>query len=309
MSESAALANADIAVSFSAAVNNTSFQPLQPPALVRSPGMLACPSFLPLPVACREMPLLTVCAVCNNSRCEYGEQCTNVGCVGGCPADCPPFAGPCPATPGTQTLCGGPGVGVCVPATGQCQCAAGRAGLGCSTCAANFTRVGSVCVFLPGSTMTCSNGKKDGSEEGVDCGGPVCPSCSEAGMPTFVWTVIGLATVTGVVIVILVARAAWARRATRRSSKQATPFASRPRRRGSQQYQRQSTAASRLATPGPLSGLTDPPSLAGLKMSPNRTRKGIFFNTKIVPQPGGSGVSDRVAPIHPMPVDWAPVKQ
>jgi hypothetical protein len=32
------------------------------------------------------------------------------------------------------------------------------------------------CIFLPGALSSCSDGVKNGNEEGVDCGGPHCAS-------------------------------------------------------------------------------------------------------------------------------------
>jgi hypothetical protein len=70
------------------------------------------------------------------------------------------------------------GHGVCLGISGYCSCHTGYAGSSCSACAANFARVGrsatASCVFLPGAMATCSDGIRNGNEEGVDCGGPQC---------------------------------------------------------------------------------------------------------------------------------------
>ena len=37
--------------------------------------------------------------------------------------------------------------------------------------------LGLLCVFLPGARVSCSDGVRNGNEEGVDCGGPQCEPC------------------------------------------------------------------------------------------------------------------------------------
>lgn len=90
------------------------------------------------------------------------------------------------------------GWGLCVFATGDCACVAGRVGPACGACAANYTLVNDACVFLPGSlTASCYNGVMDGMETGVDCGGSVCPACKgKSGITLVIWfvmSVVGLA--------------------------------------------------------------------------------------------------------------------
>lgn len=73
------------------------------------------------------------------------------------------------------------GHGVCIGATnntGYCQCRAGYSGDACSLCTAQFLRRGSVCIFMPGALASCSDGVKNGHEEGVDCGGNCATACS-----------------------------------------------------------------------------------------------------------------------------------
>lgn len=88
------------------------------------------------------------------------------------------------------------------------MCAAGRAGPACSDCALNYTQVGSVCVFLPGSTTaSCHNGVRDGLETGIDCGGSVCDPCSNESpfsrIPLDMWIIIGLAVLVLLIIAVI----------------------------------------------------------------------------------------------------------
>jgi len=53
--------------------------------------------------------------------------------------------------------------GACQPATGMCLCSAGFSGL--------------LCEVGPVPAATCRDGKKNGDETGVDCGGAACPPC------------------------------------------------------------------------------------------------------------------------------------
>ena len=69
------------------------------------------------------------------------------------------------------------GHGDCLGASGTCRCFAGYQGDDCGTCADRYVRVGGLCVFLPGAMVTCSDGVRNGNEEGVDCGGPNCEAC------------------------------------------------------------------------------------------------------------------------------------
>lgn len=100
------------------------------------------------------------------------------------------------------------------------MCATGRAGPACDTCAIGFiqSNTSGLCVYLTGGQSGCSDGVKDGEEEGIDCGGPSCAPCATGTsvMPLTVWIIVGMATVTVVVIACLLLRA-WQRRSQRQS--------------------------------------------------------------------------------------------
>ena len=78
---------------------------------------------------------------------------------------------------GTPQVCYGRGR--CTYATGTCVCDRGYSGDGCNTCASGYIRFSDAgpCVYMRGSATTCTDGVKNGQEEGVDCGGPDCPQC------------------------------------------------------------------------------------------------------------------------------------
>jgi hypothetical protein len=66
---------------------------------------------------------------------------------------------------------------------GACRCFKGYAGQACTSCTREYTQVGQLCVYLPGSLQlreTCMDGNENGFEVGVDCGGPFCESCTLA---------------------------------------------------------------------------------------------------------------------------------
>ncbi len=119
-------------------------------------------------------------AECGNQQCEYGEACVDQVCAGSgqCRTDCPAPARACP--PGADefrnTICSGHGT--CVTSAGVCECFSGYTDNTCSSCARNYQVVGRSCVFMPGSLVSCVDGVRNGNEEGVDCGGPVCDACS-----------------------------------------------------------------------------------------------------------------------------------
>ena len=149
-------------------------------------------------------------AECGNLHCEYGEDCKDAGCSTGCAVDCPAFvlssqvASPLNNLSGSNTTqlmscpngitswgqlaaCGGHGVCARGGGTSQCFCFIGYRGANCSSCADNFRLLqsdggGAVnCAMLPGVTVSCSDGVRNGNEEGVDCGGPNCElSCSDS---------------------------------------------------------------------------------------------------------------------------------
>jgi hypothetical protein len=73
------------------------------------------------------------------------------------------------------------GHGDCLGQSGYCGCYSGYTGASCSECAPGYLPLRSYCVFLPGALATCSDGVRNGEEEGVDCGGPTCGQrCSAA---------------------------------------------------------------------------------------------------------------------------------
>ena len=53
------------------------------------------------------------------------------------------------------------------------------AALSCPTPYWALRQMGSRCVFLPGALVSCSDGVRNGNEEGVDCGGSQCAPCDE----------------------------------------------------------------------------------------------------------------------------------
>ena len=61
-------------------------------------------------------------AVCGNQLCEYGEECMDSACIGGdqCSADCPSPLKQCPLGGVVPAVCSGHGL--CVGATGTCNC-------------------------------------------------------------------------------------------------------------------------------------------------------------------------------------------
>jgi hypothetical protein len=110
-------------------------------------------------------------AVCGNGVCETGEQCTDYECSapGACRMDCPHFAIACPA-PDNGTLCSG--TGVCITASGQCECFGGYKGLKCDQCETGFAR-------LMGSTGPCIRVPQPGCFDGASNGYEVqVVSCS-----------------------------------------------------------------------------------------------------------------------------------
>jgi hypothetical protein len=74
-------------------------------------------------------------------------------------------------------VCGGHGrcLGI---ATGYCECNVGYIGAACSQCAAGFLARSATCLLLPGALASCSDGVRNGREEGVDCGGDCAVACA-----------------------------------------------------------------------------------------------------------------------------------
>jgi hypothetical protein len=117
--------------------------------------------------------------VCGNNQCEFGEACVDEACSTGCRTDCPIPLVSCPQGTnrlGIQSPCSGSGS--CSSASESCLCFQGYAGNDCSQCAPYYLRIGTSCVFMPGAFASCTNGVKDGNEDGVDCGGPNCNPCA-----------------------------------------------------------------------------------------------------------------------------------
>lgn len=164
-------------------------------------------------------PQMCVCmfAECGNQQCDYGEQCTNVACTGGCAVDCPPFLGTCPiglqiGSSGNATVCSS--AGACKQGTGQCSCYTGYTGTACDDCELDYLCVFThgPCIFLPGTTATCDDGVKDGNEVGVDCGGPNCHACE----PPALLSPLLKGVIGACAFVVLVGVALWAWRRCRR---------------------------------------------------------------------------------------------
>lgn len=97
-------------------------------------------------------------AACGNALCENGE--TNANCA----QDCAGSVSVCPLAGMNNTPCGGKGM--CLPASGVCQCFKGYTGDACEACDADFVQImaGGPCVYLPGAVCTSTTA----------CGG-VCP--------------------------------------------------------------------------------------------------------------------------------------
>jgi hypothetical protein len=164
-------------------------------------------------------------AVCGNSICEYGEQCTNPACSTGCPADCPALASACPYgldRYGTSSVCSGNGA--CQRSSGRCACFAGYTGNLCSVCTSKYMQVtvGGACIYLPGALTTCVDGVRNGNEEGVDCGGPNCVACTSTSMLTATATAVAFAGM-GVLFSVLIGTYLWRRRQRRQASASVAP--------------------------------------------------------------------------------------
>jgi hypothetical protein len=54
------------------------------------------------------------------------------------------------------------GHGVCLPASGVCECHVGYTGAACGGCSGSHTAVGTSCVFLPGVLVSCSDSIMNG---------------------------------------------------------------------------------------------------------------------------------------------------
>jgi hypothetical protein len=98
-------------------------------------------------------------SACNdNNACTQTDTCQVGVCTGGNPVSCAPpdqchLAGVCDTTAGTCTY---------PTATDGIACTAGGLPGAC----------------MAGTCATCGDGVKNGSETGVDCGGPTCPACA-----------------------------------------------------------------------------------------------------------------------------------
>ena len=118
---------------------------------------------------------------CGNGRCEFGEECRDLGCTNGCASDCPAYySSRCPGGYDTNNAfvkCSGHGA--CSLYADACTCYQGYSGNNCGSCAVGYmrTRANGPCVFLAGALSSCKDGVKNGNELGVDCGGPNCPAC------------------------------------------------------------------------------------------------------------------------------------
>ena len=88
------------------------------------------------PVLLSQVPVPGRVGVCGNGVCEIGER----GQDGSCPGDCGPASVACPS---------GCVSGVCLPATGLCECFVGHTGSDCSLCSPGFmldSRNGMSCI-------------------------------------------------------------------------------------------------------------------------------------------------------------------
>lgn len=157
--------------------------------------------------------------VCGNGLCELGEGCVGSSCNASaslCLQDCPQSAVRCPLELGRPCA----GHGACVGATGTtgyCKCRAGYTGDACFQCAPQYYRRGTACIFMPGALASCSDGVKNGREEGVDCGGGCGTACTArapvmpgAGVP---WRTIVVAVVVsvGLALAVLMVLRCWRR--------------------------------------------------------------------------------------------------
>lgn len=87
-------------------------------------------------------------AVCGNGVCEVGERCDAATCASGCQRDCPYIKHACP----TPSWAGGgecSGKGICVGASGACECFTGHGytGVACEQCTNGF--------IFEAATQTC----------------------------------------------------------------------------------------------------------------------------------------------------------
>lgn len=160
---------------------------------------------------------------CGNGVCELGES--------ECVRDCPAPVGSCPTA--RSLVCGGHGH--CLGAVSTyCECYTGYSGSACEQCAGGYLFRGGWCVFPPGalSTGSCSDGVRNGHEDGVDCGGECAAACTVmnnhgagGSMNAVVAAVSALGGVALVIVVTVVAK--------RRCSARAAPGHMPPSRCGS----------------------------------------------------------------------------
>jgi len=104
-------------------------------------------------------PISSPSGVCGNGVCEVGELC--VGSVADCcAADCPTVVQPCGVPDGAEEECGGPGRGICLSGSGQCDCFAenGYTGEACGQCLPGFVRDGVAGVCVSALTVRCGDG-------------------------------------------------------------------------------------------------------------------------------------------------------
>jgi hypothetical protein len=78
-------------------------------------------------------------------------------------------------------VCGGHGHCLGIVST-YCECNTGYSGAGCGSCSRGYIRLGGRCVLLPGALALCSDGVRNGNEEGVDCGGTCASECTASGV-------------------------------------------------------------------------------------------------------------------------------
>ena len=103
---------------------------------------------------------VTGAGVCGDGVCQSGETCLNGGDDSCCIADCDTVLLACPASSGGD-MCGGTSRGLCLIASGQCDCFTGYTGSACEFCAAGWAAsltVSGTCVRADAVETEVSDG-------------------------------------------------------------------------------------------------------------------------------------------------------
>ncbi len=94
-----------------------------------------------------------------------------------------------PLRPSLYQVCSGHGT--CLGLAGYCSCFTGYVGAACASCASEYVLISQglsrSCVFLPGAKVTCSDGVRNGNEDGVDCGGSCITACDVSTKSASLW--------------------------------------------------------------------------------------------------------------------------